>query len=284
MSKPATLGLALGLAGLLCLTAPAETIRAARSVHLRYAAPPGDLFYNEVTVEQSTAGSYFMACGWNTGYFGMQELGVPTNKVVIFSVWDPTQGDDANKVPVELRVEVLHEGQGTRIKRFGGEGTGGQCKWNYAWQTNETCRFMVRSTTERDKTSYAGWFYDNHAQKWRHLVTFRTRTGGKPMAGYYSFVEDFRRDVTSVGDLRRARFGNGWVRDNEGSWVELNRAKFTASHAPWESVENIDAGTAATKFFLATGGNLTNVDLLGMNLTLPEHPKPAPPEVPDDVR
>ena len=48
----------------------AEPPRAARSVHLNYTAGEGDLFYNEVTVGQSTPGSYFMACGWNTGYFG----------------------------------------------------------------------------------------------------------------------------------------------------------------------------------------------------------------------
>jgi hypothetical protein len=65
-----------------CATVAAEAAeppRAARSVHLSYAAGEGDLFYNEVTAEQSTSGSYFMACGWNTGYFGMQELRSPTN-------------------------------------------------------------------------------------------------------------------------------------------------------------------------------------------------------------
>ena len=41
--------------------------RAARSVHLSYPAPEGFLFYNEVVVEKSVNGSYFMACGWNTG-------------------------------------------------------------------------------------------------------------------------------------------------------------------------------------------------------------------------
>ena len=60
--------------------------RAARSVHLWWPGPAADVFYNELTVEQSVPGSYFMACGWNTGYFGIQELRSATNKVVIFSV------------------------------------------------------------------------------------------------------------------------------------------------------------------------------------------------------
>src|SRR6187549_867624 len=102
--------LALCVAGLMgCATFSSSAVepRAARSVHLHFAAADGDLFYNEVTVEQTTGGSYFMACGWNSGYFGMQELRSPAKKVVIFSVWDPTKGDDANKVPLEQRVEVL---------------------------------------------------------------------------------------------------------------------------------------------------------------------------------
>jgi len=66
--------------------------RAARSVHLNFPAPEGDLFYNEMVVEQSVPGSYFMACGWDTGYFGLQQLDRADDKVVLFSVWDPTRG------------------------------------------------------------------------------------------------------------------------------------------------------------------------------------------------
>ena len=68
-----------------------SAIRAARSVHLSYPAPEGLWFYNEMVVEQSVNGSYFMACGWNTGYFGIQQLGRPDDKVVLFSV-GPDQG------------------------------------------------------------------------------------------------------------------------------------------------------------------------------------------------
>jgi len=255
----------------------AEAPRAARSVHLRFPAADADEFYNEVMVERTTAGSYFMACGWDTGYFGIQQLDNSTNKVVIFSVWDPTKGDDANEVPPEQRVEVLHEGEGTRIKRFGGEGTGGQCLWPYLWQTNEICRFAVIAKPEGDQTGYAGWFYDNHIQAWRHLVTFRTRTGGKPLSGYYSFIEDFRRDGKSVDEVRRARFGNGWVRDLKGKWAALHQARFTASSAEWEAKDTIDAGILAGRFYLATGGAVTNTSAIGKLINLPGGPMDQPP-------
>ena len=48
----------------------AAEFRAARSVHLGYSGFEGDLFYNECVVEKSVVGSYFMVCGWDTGYFG----------------------------------------------------------------------------------------------------------------------------------------------------------------------------------------------------------------------
>ena len=71
-------------------------------------SPDAVLFYNEMTVLESTPGSYFMAAGWNTGYFGIQELS-DGRKVILFSVWDPTQGDDPNAVKQEERVECLYK-------------------------------------------------------------------------------------------------------------------------------------------------------------------------------
>ena len=74
------------------VAAAQEKPKAARSVHLWYRAPEAVAFYNEVIVERSAPGSYFCVCGWNTGYFGIQELG-NGKKLVIFSVWDSNQND-----------------------------------------------------------------------------------------------------------------------------------------------------------------------------------------------
>jgi hypothetical protein len=234
----------------------AESPRAARSVHWGWQAPDGDLFYLEMVVEQSTPGSYFMACGWNTGYFGIQELTGAARKVAIFSVWDPTTGDDPNSVTPEDRVEVLHHDPNVRIRRFGGEGTGGQCMLDFDWSIGQTNRFLLQAQPQASKTAYAGYLWMPDSSSWRHLVTFRTGTGGQPLRGYYSFVEDFRRDGRSVHDLRRARFGHGWVRTTAGHWVALNRARFTASGAEWEAKDNIDAGPDGAWLYLATGGEI----------------------------
>lgn len=256
--------------------------RAARSVHLGYPAPEGELFCTEMVIEQSVNGSYFMAAGWNTGYFGLQQLGSPTNKVVIFSVWDPTTGDDPGAVKTEDRVELLHEGEGVRIKRFGGEGTGGQCMAPFAWELGQTNRFVLRGEVQDRKTAYTAWIWRHDRQDWWKLATFRTRTGGKPLLGYYSFVEDFRRDKKSVHETRRARFGNGWLRTTKGEWVALNRARFTASGAEWESKDNIDAGPDQGWFYLSTGGDirksreLRSLMELPLPIALPEGAVPPP--------
>ncbi len=259
-----------------------EPPRAARSVHLQWPAPDSVLFYLEVTVERSTAGSYFMACGWGGGYFGIQEQG-RGKKVAIFSVWDPTVGDDPNAVNTEDRVEVLHEGEGVRIRRFGGEGTGGQCMRDFAWEIGKTYRFAVRAEVQGQKTASAGFLYLPDAKRWLHLVTFRTQSRGAPLRGLYSFIEDFRRDGASVMDVRRARFGNGWVKTTGGEWKGLAEARFTASGATWEAKDNIDAGAAGEEFFLATGGATTRSIALHSAVRVASARNAPPADLPADA-
>jgi hypothetical protein len=228
---------------------------ACRSVHLAYVADAGSAFYNEVTISDSAPGTYFMVCGWNKGYFGLQELGRGGKKVLLFSVWD-SQQNDPTKVDEDRRTKLLHKDEKVRIGRFGGEGTGGQSFFDYDWKVGETYRLMVTSKVDSERTQYSGYFFVPEEKNWKHLVTFSTITGGRPLSGYYSFVEDFKRDRESTKHARRAEFGGGWVRDAEGSWKPLVKARFTADANP---VLNIDAGSHAERFFLSTGGATENV-------------------------
>jgi hypothetical protein len=245
------------MAAILCLAAvlhaqsPAEP-RAARSVHLRYQGPESTAFYNELTVNESVSGSYFMACGFRQGYFGIQERRPGQDRIVLFSVWDPGAQNDPGGVPADRRVEVLYHADDVVVRRFGGEGTGGQSFFTYPWKTGETYRFLVEAAVEKDKTAFAAYFFLNETSQWKHLVTFRTITGGKPLTGYYSFIEDFRRDGESLRQRRSARFGNGWVQAMDGIWAQLTQARFTADPTP---VDNIDALVRDGAFLLATGGN-----------------------------
>jgi hypothetical protein len=229
---------------------------ACRSVHLSYPAPEAVAFYTELTVEKSADGTYFMAAGWSKGYFGIQEL-ANGKKLVLFSVWDPTAGDDPKKVDDTKRVKMLHKDDAVRVQRFGGEGTGGQSFFDYEWKVGETYRFLVTAKRDGDtRTAYSGYFFIPEKKEWKHLVTFSTIANGSLLQGYYSFIEDFRRNKISTMKERRAIFGNGWVKPAKGGgWLALDKARFTADANP---VLNIDAGAKAGRYFLVTGGDIEN--------------------------
>jgi hypothetical protein len=176
-------------------------------------------------------------------------------------------------------VKLIHKDDDVRVGRFGNEGTGGQSFYDFDWKNGETYRFFVTARIDPDsdgkRTEYAGHIYLPEKQAWKHLVTFSTLAGGRTLRGYYSFVEDFKRDRKSTTFARRAHFGNGWVQTAEGQWVALTRARFTADSNP---VTNIDAGSDAERFFLATGGETKNagtklrdwIDRLPAGVTLPD--------------
>lgn len=227
---------------------------ACRSVHLGYPGPVSVAFYNEVRVEESAPGTYFMVCGWSKGYFGIQEQG-KGKKVVLFSVWDPGSQNDPNTVKDEERVKLLHQGEGVRVGRFGNEGTGGQSFFDYDWKVGETYRFLVTAKAVDKRSEYSGYFFIPEKNEWKHLVTFSTPTGGTLLKGCYSFVEDFKRDKVSTTKTRRAQFGNAWLQAEDGKWQPVLKAKFTGDGNP---VMNIDAGVEKDRYFLATGGEIEN--------------------------
>ena len=131
------------------------------------------------------------------------------------------------------------------------------------------------------KTSFSGYIYLPEKKAWKHLVTFRTITGGTQLESPHSFIEDFRRDGKSATQIRRAVFGNGWVRDAAGKWTPLEKARFTASGATWEAKETIDAGAVKDRFYLQTGGDTHTTTKLNGSIQCSGHGK-TPPEVPKD--
>jgi hypothetical protein len=246
---------------------------ACRSVHLSYPSEPAVAFYNEITVRESAPGTYFQAAGWHRGYFGIQEQ-ADGKKVIIFSVWDSHATDDKNAVPLEKRTHALYHDPAVRVGRFGGEGTGGQSFMDYDWKVGQTCRFLLKCRPGAEgMTDYLGFFYMPETKTWKHLATFTVPEKDSHLKGLYSFVEDFRRNRESTGFTRRAEFGPAFVRDDKGEWKQLLTATFTGDG---NKAVNIDAGTADTRFFLATGGPIENKTVkLWAKTTVPESKLPA---------
>ncbi len=245
---------------------------ACRSVHLNFPGPEGTAYYNEVTVEKSAEGTYFCVCGFNQGYFGIQEQSAG-KKVVIFSVWDPGKQDDPNSVDPANRVKLVTKDDAVRVGRFGNEGTGGQSFLELDWKPGETYRFLVTAKLDGDRTAYSAHIAPPGATAWRHLATFSTLAKGKLLGGYYSFIEDFRRDKVLGHDRwRQARSSarDPSPRPGHGGWLILNRAKFTADKNP---ALTIDAGVEGGAFFLATGGKVENTHVpLNKEMELPPDP------------
>ena len=222
---------------------------ACRSVHLGYGAKGATALHAEATIVESQPGTYFSVIAWDKGYFGLQELG-NGKRLAIFSVWD-SGSNDPNKLDESKRVKVLHKDPKVRVGRFGGEGSGGQSFFDFDWKPNTSYEFVVTAKPDGDRTEYAGYLLDPAEKEWRHLITFSTITGGKLIGGFYSFVEDFKRDKVSLTRARTAKFGDLWQQGKGGEWTPLVTAKFTGDANP---ATNIDAFADHDRFTLSTGG------------------------------
>lgn len=234
--------------------------RNAASVHLKYPLPDSvkaSSFYNEITIPQGAdvVHSYYMACGFARGYFGIQ-VNSPTERRVIFSVWDAgNEAVDRNKVADSNKVKLLAKGDGVFADGFGNEGTGGHSHWVYPWKAGETYRFWVTALTDSatNTTMYTGYFFVPELQRWKLIASFRAPRDGKLLRNLYSFNENF---VGSNGQLqRRAYFGNQWIQRENGSWKEITQSNFSYD-ATGKAGDRIDYGGGVEngKFYLWNGG------------------------------
>jgi len=225
--------------------------RNAASVHLKY--PVADSvktvsFYNEITVPAGfdPVHTYYMACGFARGYFGIQ-VNSEKERRVIFSVWDAgNEAVDRNKVGVKNRVVLLAKGDSVITNDFGNEGTGGHSHLVYPWKTETTYKFLVTALTDSasQTTIYSGYFYIPEKQRWKLIASFSAPKDGKNLRGLYSFSENF---VGINGQLeRRALFGNQWIQNGaNGQWQELTEARFSYD-VTGKMGDRIDYGASVT--------------------------------------
>lgn len=230
--------------------------RGAPSVHLTYQPPDGvqvEWFYNEVTVKKDPVDSYYEACGFARGYFGIQVNSL-TERRIIFSVWDSgKEHDDRTKVASQNRVQLLAKGPGVFAGDFGHEGTGGHSHLVYPWKTGKTYRFLIHARPDGDTTIYTAYFYFPEKRAWGMIASFRAPQDGHYLSHLYSFNEDF--DGANGQQERLAEFGRQWIRTTDGKWIELTRARFTHTGIGIYK-ERLDrgAGVDGTRFYLINGG------------------------------
>ena len=230
--------------------------RGAPSVHLTYPVPDDaqvEWFYNEVTAKKDPTSSYYEACGFARGYFGMQ-VNSPTERRIIFSVWDSgSEHDERDKVAEQNRVQLLAKGPDVFAGDFDHEGTGGHSHLVYPWKTGKTYRFLVNAQPQGDTTVYTGYFYFPEKHAWGMIASFRAPKDGHYLSHLYSFNEDF--DGANGQQERLADFGNQWIRTTDGKWTELTKARFTHTGVGKYN-ERLDraAGVDGKRFYLINGG------------------------------
>ena len=227
------------------------------SVHLGYTLPKEDIewFYNELVVpeEGDIPSSYYMACGFGQGYFGMQN-NTPHKRRVLFSVWSPFNTDNPSEIPDSLRVTLVKKGDGVKVNDFGNEGSGGQSYMFYDWKPGERCRFLMGIRPDGNgNTVYTAYFFDNHKGKWQLVASFRRPQITTWYTGAHSFLENFNPVMGYIN--RKACYGNQWARTVDGRWIPVTQARFTCD-ATGHQRQRLDyrGGVEGEGFFLTMGG------------------------------
>lgn len=245
--------------------------RNAASVHLFYPLPRDTevaAFYCEMTGLEDPLWSYYMACGWHRGYFGMQ-VNSPTERRIIFSVWDSgNEAVDRKKVDKENRVTLVAKGKDVYSGSFGNEGTGGHSHLKFKWKTGERQRFLVTAEpVDETHTTFSGYYFRRDLNEWMLISSWKAPKEGKYLRGLYSFSENFVGRNGHV--LRKARYGNQWIRNSAGEWIELTTAKF--SHDPTGKADRLDRfmGVQDGEFFLSHGGFKAGFTKYGESFTRP---------------
>lgn len=228
------------------------------SVHLNYQQPDNvnaEWYYNEVTVPkgEDILGSYFMACGFGEGYFGMQ-VNSPTERHILFSVWSPFNTDDPKSIPESHKIKMLKKGESVHTGEFGNEGAGGQSYLNYLWKAGNTYKFLLHGVPGKDSvTTYTAYFFAPETNKWQLIASFSRPQTKTYLKRFHSFLENFS---PVQGDLsRKVLFDNQWICDDKGVWSELKSARFTTDNTGMKGYRmDYQGGTEKGAFYLKNGG------------------------------
>lgn len=251
------------------------------SVHLSYdithAGNEIEYFYSEIEVPEGNdvLGSYYMANGFGEGYFGMQ-VNSPTERRVLFSVWSPFQTDDPTAIPDDEKILMLKKGKEVYTGEFGNEGSGGQSFLRYNWKAGNRYRFLLRGLpVDNGYTNYTAYFFAPEEKEWRLIASFSRPKTGTYLTRFHSFLENFTPHTGNIA--RKAYYLNQWVRDKNGKWFPVSKARFTGD-ATAQKRYRLDyaGGVENDKFFLKNDGFFNETTPLGSMFSVDTNSSKAP--------
>ena len=232
------------------------------SCHLNYVLPTEDVeyFYSEITVPigQDKIGSYFMANGFDGGYFGIQ-VNSAIERRVLFSIWE-----EENKP----KTILVNKGINVKDGRFDGEGTGGQSFLLYNWNAGTTYKFLTKATPDGNgSTDFTSWFFATEKNEWKLMATWKKAETNTYIKNAYSFIENFEVENGYLG--RKAFYHNQWAMLTNGEWQQVNKIKFTAD-ATGRNKQRFDykAGVEGDKFYLQNGAFTNTTTTIGKEFTI----------------
>ncbi|RZJ64794.1 MAG: DUF3472 domain-containing protein, partial [Flavobacterium sp.] len=262
------------------------------SVHLNYEVPKdieAEWFYNEITVPagEDIVGSYYMANGFAEGYFGIQ-VNSATERRVLFSVWSPFTTDDPKSIPESHQIKMLKKGTDVYTGEFGNEGSGGQSYLKYNWKAGSTYKFLLHAKPGTPElkpknadgtvdieykldstTTYTAYFFAPELNQWKLIASFKRPKTQTYIKRPHSFLENF---IPEMGDKKRkVLFGNQWICDTKGNWVELDKATFTIDNTGRVNYrKDYSGGLDGSNFFLQNCGFFNNFTLPKTTFTKPK--------------
>jgi hypothetical protein len=188
---------------------------------------------------------------------------------IIFSVWDSgNEAVDRKNVVDENRVKLMGKGAGVYSGDFGNEGTGGHSHLKYLWKTGERQKFIVTAEpVEKTFTIFSGYWFHPDQKQWMLISSWKAPKEGGRLRGLHSFSENFGGHNGHL--LRKALYGNQWIRTPDQKWIEITGASF--SHDPTGKSDRFDRfmGVENGQFFLSHGGFLDGYSKFGEKFTRP---------------
>ena len=203
------------------------------SVHLNYPINEklkATWFYNEIIVPEHNdiIGSYFMACGFSEGYFGMQ-VNSSSERRILFSVWSPFKTDSPDQIPDNQKILILKKGENVHTGEFGNEGSGGQSYLKYNWIAGNKYKFLLHAIPDStNNTTFTAYFFAPEINKWQLIASFKRPQTKTYLKHLHSFLENFEPEMGT--NTREVLFSNQWIADENENWFELNNAKFTVDN------------------------------------------------------
>jgi len=214
----------------------------ARSAHANYWGYNGvvqnQTYQLEFTplIAQNTTYWATMSVSSIGGYGGIQQWNSSnptTDHGGLYSIWDST-ATNTDSFVVGYNPFIAFNNY---TFRFGGEGTGAQLLFNWAWLLDQPYRMAWRRYAEPSNTmaSYEGFYfdpYDTNALGWVWVGTIRipvNTDGARNMQGFEGFAEAYGGNTNQV---REIDIRNVWLLDLSNQWDNITAANWTDARDP----------------------------------------------------